>query len=310
MTLAEAVESFLFHCQYEKNLSPKTLRAYNTDLRQFTAFPRPGEQAEDIALLGKTELRPYIQSLFGRYQGKTVKRKVATLKALFRFLERDEAIAVNPFHRMDVRIREPARLPRTIPIHELRLLFGHLRDRVAAASPDVPGRSRLVRDLAILEMMFATGARVSEVCGLNLCDLDTLEGWVRIFGKGARERLVQLCHPETITSLREHQQMRGIAAPEEPLFLSARGTRLTEQSVRVLLRRYARAAGVRSPVRPHLVRHSVATLLLEQGVDIRQIQFLLGHSSIATTQIYTNVDSRSQRAVLTDKHPRRLMELG
>lgn len=307
MTLAEAVESFLFHCQFEKHLSPKTLRAYSTDLRQFTSFPRDSGIAADISLLGKTELRPYIQSLFGRFQGKTVKRKVATLKALFRYLERDEMIVTNPFHRMDVRIKEATRLPRTIPIGQLRLLFNHLRNGVEAASPDVPGRGRLVRDLAILEMMFATGARVSEVCNLNLCDLDTLEGWVRIFGKGARERLVQLCHPVTIASLREHERIRGTAGPEEPLFLSARGTRLTEQSVRVLLRRYAKAAGVQSPVRPHLVRHSVATLLLEQGVDIRQIQFLLGHSSIATTQIYTHVDSRSQRAVLSSSHPRLLL---
>jgi integrase/recombinase XerD len=168
----------------------------------------------------------------------------------------------------------------------------------------------LARDTAVLETLFATGARVSEICHLRPEDVDLDDGWVRILGKGGKERVVQICDPAIIAALRGYQASREAVLPSETyFFLNRCGRRLSEQSVRTLLRRHAAQAGVGVPVRPHLLRHSVATLLLEEGVDIRHIQHLLGHSSIATTQIYTHVNARNQREVLTSKHPRRRLRV-
>lgn len=309
MTVAEAIDSFLFHCRYEKNLSPRTLAAYETDLRQFAAELAP-ERREDVAQLGKTELRAYIQRLFEPYREKTVKRKVATLKAFFGYLERDETIEFTPFRKLEVKIREAKRLPRTLPLHDVERLLQHLYAEQSAGPRSGIGAFVLLRDTAVVETIFATGARVSEVCHLRLEDVDLAEGWVRILGKGARERVVQICDSGVVSALEAYRAARAIVEPSEPyLFLNRHGRRLSEQSVRTLLRTHASRAGVDGPVRPHLLRHSVATLLLEEGVDIRHIQHLLGHSSIATTQIYTHVNARNQREVLTSRHPRRRMRV-
>jgi integrase/recombinase XerD len=304
MTVAEAIESFLFHCRYEKNLSPRTLSAYAADLRQFQAGAATGDAA-DVLLLGKPELRAYIQTLFGPYSDKTVKRKVATLKAFFGYLERDGIIPCTPFRTMDVKIKETRRVPRTIPLRELERLFQYLYNQREAALQDSMLGFTTARDTAVLEAIFATGARVSEICHLRVEDVNLTEGWVRILGKGAKERVVQICNASVLAALIWYRSKRQIVAPSEPyFFLNRAGRRLSEQSVRVPLRRYGLRAGVGVPVRPHLLRHSVATLLLEEGVDIRHIQHLLGHSSITTTQIYTHVNGPSQREVLATKHPR------
>lgn len=309
MTVVEAVASFLFHCRYEKNLSPRTLSAYDTDLRQFAAALSP-EALEDVMLLGKSQLRAYIQPLFEPYREKTVKRKVATLKAFFGYLERDGTIAFTPFRKMDVKIKETKRLPRTIPLQEVERLFRYLYARRSAGPQSGIEGFVLVRDTAVLEAIFASGARVSEICHLGLDDVDLNEGWLRILGKGGKERVVQICDPAIIAALGAYRACRETVVPrEEYFFLNRHGRRLSEQSVRALLREHATRAGVDGPVRPHLLRHSVATLLLEEGVDIRHIQHLLGHSSIATTQIYTHVNARNQREVLASKHPRRRVQI-
>ncbi|HEX6373184.1 MAG TPA: tyrosine-type recombinase/integrase [Longimicrobium sp.] len=309
MTIAEAIDSFLFHCRYEKNLSPRTLSAYETDLRQFTAALSP-ESATDVSQLGKPELRPYIQRLFEPYREKTVKRKVATLKAFFGYLERDGTITFTPFRKMEVRIKETRRVPRTIPLTEVERLLQYLYAQRSAAPRSAVEAFVLLRDTAVVEAIFATGARVSEVCHLSLDDVDLDDGWMRILGKGGRERVVQICDAGVVAALDAYRDARDVVAPRDAyFFLNRHGRRLSEQSVRGLLQRHAARAGVDGPVRPHLLRHSVATLLLEEGVDIRHIQHLLGHSSIATTQIYTHVNARNQREVLTSKHPRRRLRI-
>lgn len=305
MTVAEAIESFLFHCRYEKNLSPKTLKAYETDLRQFSGW-LPPPSGESVADVDKQLLRQYIQSLFGWLMEKSIKRKVATLKAFFRYLEREDTIAASPFRKMDVRIREPRRLPRGVPLTELRVLFEHLyRRKHDPSAGGVRHYRLLVRDIAVLELLFATGARVSEVCSLTAEDVDLRLGSVRVLGKGSRERVIALCDPETLETLREYAAL-ALAGDRSPYFFRNRmGRRLSEQSVRDLLAKHIRHAGLGQPFTPHMVRHSVATLLLEEGMDIRYIQQLLGHSSITTTQIYTEVHRTGQRQLLLSKHPRR-----
>lgn len=307
MELQEAVTQFLFHCRYEKNLSPKTLKAYSIDLRQFTEYLATNLEIATLAAVDKTALRAYIKSLFGPLKEKSVKRKVATLKALFHFLEREDAIAVNPFRKMDVRIKETRRLPRTIPLHDLKRLFKYLY-RLKQDHPDRESYSyrALVRDIAVLETLFATGARVAEVCNLRDEDVDLRRGRVKILGKGGRERILQLCDEEVVAAVRDYRAL-WVAEVEGNghFFHNQLGGRLSEQSVRQGLRRHATAAGIGRRITPHLLRHSVATLLLEEGVDIRYIQHFLGHTSITTTQIYTEVNEQRQRKILAAKHPRR-----
>lgn len=305
MTLQEAVSQFLFHCRYEKNLSPKTLKAYSIDLRQFMEHLAERLGITGLAEVDKTALRAYIKSLFGPLKEKSVKRKVATLKALFHFLEREDAIAVNPFRKMDVRIKETRRLPRTIPLADLKRLFQHLY-RLKRGHPDPESHAyrALVRDIAVLETLFATGARVAEVCNLRDEDVDLRRGRVKILGKGGRERILQLCDEEALASIRDYRSLWAEELEGNGYFFhNRRGGRLSEQSVRAMLRRWSPEVGQR--ITPHMLRHSVATLLLEEGVDIRYIQTILGHSSILTTQIYTQVPHGQQQRVLAAKHPRR-----
>jgi len=307
MELQEAVSQFLFHCQYEKNLSPKTLKAYSIDLRQFTEYLAGQLEVITLPAVDKVALRAYIKSLFGPLKEKSVKRKVATLKALFHFLEREDAIAVNPFRKMEVRIKETRRLPRTIPLADLKRLFKHLY----GLKKDHPDRDSyaykaLVRDIAVLEILFATGARVAEVCNLKDEDVDLKKGRVKILGKGGRERMLQLCDEEVVGAVKDYRALWAKEVEGNEYFFHNRlGGRLSEQSVRAGLGRSAAKAGVEGRITPHMMRHSVATLLLEEGLDIRYIQQLLGHSSISVTQIYTEVRESQQRKLLAAKHPRR-----
>ncbi|HEY2293698.1 MAG TPA: tyrosine-type recombinase/integrase [Thermoanaerobaculia bacterium] len=313
MELQEAVSQFLFHCRYEKNLSPKTLKAYSIDLRQFREYLAEHLEIATLPAVDKTALRAYIKSLFGPLKEKSVKRKVATLKALFHFLEREDAIAVNPFRKMEVRIKETRRLPRTIPLPDLKRLFKHLY-RLKQDHPDRDSYAykALVRDLAVLEILFATGARVAEVCHLKDEDVDLRRGRVKILGKGGRERILQLCDEEALGAVKNYRALweKQVGAEEGNgyFFHNRLGGRLSEQSVRAGLRRYAGGAGVGGKVTPHMLRHSVATLLLEEGIDIRHIQYFLGHSSITTTQIYTEVREDYHQKLLDSKHPRRLFQ--
>jgi integrase/recombinase XerD len=252
-------------------------------------------------------LRGFIRQMFATLAEKSVKRKVATLKALFHYLEREDAIAHNPFRKMDVRIREARRVPRTIAWKDIQAFFRYLYRQKATESRDSGPYRKLVRDIALFEILFATGARVSEICGLTIDAVDLDGGRIRIFGKGSRERTIDLCDPEVLATLREYQRL--LHAHPMPgggyFFPAGEGTPVSDQTVRGSLRRHVRAAGLDVHITPHMFRHSVATLLLEEGVDIRYIQRILGHSSLVTTQIYTRVHDSEQRRILTDKHPRR-----
>jgi integrase/recombinase XerD len=306
MTIQEAVAQFLFHCQYEKNLSPKTLKAYSIDLRQLTEHLAAELGITTLPAVDKTALRAYIKSLFKDLAEKSVKRKVATLKALFNFLEREDVIAVNPFRKMEVRIKETRRLPRTVDAADLKLLFKHLYHLKSTHEKRRPILYKnLIRDIAVLEVLFGTGARVSEVCNIGILDVDLPGQQIRILGKGARERFL-LCDKDTLQAVQRYRDLWAEDLDQAGAFFRNRlGQRLSEQSVRTMLRKHARQAGLPRDITPHMLRHSLATLLLEEGVDIRYIQHLLGHTSITTTQIYTEVHRSHQVKILAEKHPRR-----
>jgi integrase/recombinase XerD len=305
-TLSDAISIFLAHCRYEKKLSDKTLKAYTTDLVQFKSFlaARQVIAAEQIT---KIEIRAYLANIEA-LKPKSIKRKVATAKALFNFLEFDDVILINPFRKMKIQIKEPKVLPNVLELREvatlLKLLYCNLH---GISNKCCYAYKEALRNVAVVELLFATGGRVSEIAGLKTAHVNLREGAVLLKGKGNKERLIQLCNHETLQILRSYKQLWGSSADSlDGFFLVNRSGRgLSTQSIRNMVKSVSQKAGLTKHVTPHIFRHSFATLLLERDVDIKYIQSLLGHSSIMTTQIYTHVNQTKQRQLLKAKHPRR-----
>lgn len=301
-TVPEFINGFIFHCQYEKSLSEKTLKAYRIDLRQFAEFldgQHPGVRIDQI---DKHTLRDYIKIVSSGNKPKTIKRKLATLKTFFNHLEFDDTILVNPFRKIRIRIKEGKQLPKTIPRHNIVNLFNAVYMLKRGNHPP----RVLTRDIAILELLFSAGVRVAELCCLRREDVDLQRGSVKIMGKGSRERLVPLCGEEDIRALAEYATLfREDIESSGWFFVNRCSRRFSEQSVRFMIRKYVKGTNLTERITPHMFRHSVATQLLENGVDMRYIQTFLGHSTITTTQIYAQATEEFQRLSLESKHPRR-----
>lgn len=299
-------KDFLFHCRVEKNLSAHTLKAYELDLNQFKHFVSKNGKAINIELIDKHKLREYLQRLQETGKIKTVKRKIATLKALFNYLEFEDKIAVNPFRKLRIKIKEPLVLPGVLTLDEIKtLLQTAYKTRQECMERDTYTYKSIVRDIAVIELLFATGIRVSELCHLTMDHVDLEQKYIQVNGKGNRERIIQLCSDEIINILKEYLELFHLPGQSFTYFFSNRlGHRLSEQSVRFMVKKYAYLAKIKKSITPHTFRHTFATLLLEEGVDIRYIQQLLGHSTITTTQIYTHVTSLKQKEILSNRHPR------
>lgn len=291
---------YLTHCKYEKNLNPKTLKAYEIDLRQFAQFAKTKGSA-----YCKESLQLYIIQLQKRYKVKSVKRKIASLKAFFNYLEYEEFLEANPFSKMRIKLHEPFLLPRTIPLAVVDAL---LHCAYQHKAPDTAGTEQYrsdLRDIAVLELLFATGMRVSELCSLRPESVDLTEGTVKIYGKGSKERIIQIGNEDVLAAIKAYYcAFSNSIEATGWFFVNRLGHQLSDQSVRFMIKKYTDLAGIDLHITPHMFRHAFATLLLEEDVDIRYIQQLLGHSSIVTTQIYTHVASKKQRDILTAKHPR------
>ena len=291
------IKKYLKYCSLEKKLSKHTLKAYRIDLAQFIAF-KP-----DISI-SKEDLTKYIQYLHKTYKPKTIKRKIATLKAFVHYLYYKDIIEFNPFDKIDTTFKELLHLPHSIPeniIHQL--LTASYQNILTAATTHQKLVS--VRNTAIIELLFATGARISEICSLKINNIDFASKTVRIFGKGAKERILQIENRDVIAILMKYLILIDDSTqPNSYLFQNNRHNRISEQSVRTIIRNLEKQIAAPLHITPHMFRHSVATLLLEEDVDIRYIQRILGHSSITTTQIYTLVTSSKQREILRTKHPR------
>lgn len=303
--LQHYISDYLEYCRYQKNLSAKTLKAYRIDLKQFTDYM---EQTD--GQLNRINLNNYITGLHKNFRPKSVKRKIASLKAFFTYLEYEEILEQNPFTKIKVRFQEPFLLPRTIPVPHLQQLFQaayESRDRICATPYQ---KKTAARDVAVLELLFSTGLRVSELCSLKSQDLDFQQGTIRIYGKGSKERIVMLSNEQVLSALEVYRNFFQEQIADTGFFFCNRfGRRLSEQSVRLMINRYADAAQLTEHVTPHMFRHTFATLLLEEDVDIRYIQQILGHSSIMTTQIYTHVTAHKQRDILMGKNPRNKIEI-
>jgi integrase/recombinase XerD len=255
--------------------------------------------------LNKANLSNYITLLHKTYKPKTIKRKIACLKAFFNNLEFDEIIKQNPFSKIKIKFQEPLILPKTIPLSVIQIILSTAYRGLNLNTNSTYRYNTCLRDITVLELLFATGVRVSELCSLTQDNVDLVEGYVRIYGKGAKERIVQIGNKDVLLALNNYRDaFADDLKHTEFFFINRLSNRLSEQSVRYMINRYADLSGVTMHITPHMFRHSFATLLLEEDVDIRYIQQLLGHSSIVTTQIYTHVTSNKQKYILTSKHPR------
>lgn len=295
------IDEFLNYCRYHKKLSDKTIRAYKIDLSQYGVF---------LNELSKQALWDYIEYLNKKYKPKTAKRKLATLKAFIHFLLLQDLIDFNPFDKLETTIKEPLLLPKTIPLGVIAKLISFSYQQIVFAKSDYQIRSA-VRNTAILELLFATGARVAEICTLRSDNVDLLGNSVKFYGKGSKERIIPIENFAVLSILRKYHSLFEKEIPDSGyFFVNKLGRRMTEQSVRNMINFYCKQCGVDMHITPHMFRHSFATLLLEEDVDIRYIQRMLGHSSITTTQIYTHVTSAKQKEILKTKHPRNKLNIG
>lgn len=298
------MNDYLCNCETIKKLDRKTLKAYRIDLSQFHLFV-----IKDPNFADKAILHEYIAWLHTKYQPRTAKRKLATLKAFFHYLLLEEIIVLNPFDKISTKFREPQTLPRTIPETIIQsLLSGMYKQRALASTPYQ--NKAILRDITVIELLFATGVRISELCNLTLHQVDLASYKLIIYGKGSKERLIQIANNDVRKILLEYYTIF-----EEDIkstgwfFINRLHQRYSEQSVRTMIVKYLHLSMIELHITPHMFRHSFATLLLEADVDIRYIQKMLGHSSIKTTEIYTSVSMAKQNNILTNKHPRNFMSI-
>ena len=298
--LQALIENYLKYCSTQKRLDEKTLKAYRIDLRQFLEQT----SAFDIADITPEVLEAYIGELHKKYKPKTVKRKIASLKALFHYLEYKEIILQNPFNKIQVRFREPVILPKTIPLHTVEILLTTIYRQRSNAKTDYQKRNAL-RDAAVAELLFATGMRISELCTLKNADVNLYDGTILIHGKGDKERRIQIGNDAVLHVLKEYRKDFDTEIQNcNHFFANQSGKALSDQSVRRMINKYSSLAAIDLHITPHMFRHTFATSLLEADVDIRYIQEMLGHSSINITEIYTHVALAKQKNILSTKHPR------
>jgi len=309
---------FVSAASADRNLSPLTLRAYAGDLRLFARTLG----VRDVGAITTDDLRRYVDTLcgLGRYQGTTVRRRLATLKVFFRFLEEERIISDSPAMRLHGRYTVIRRLPRVMSLREVRALLRACRREVVRSKtrqtePETrlsvdSATFRALRDLAAFELLFATGMRIGELVALSVTDVDFEERSVRILGKGRRERLTFISSDEALEAIRDYVALRTSVPSMVPsLMLNKFGRQLTIYSVENAFGKHCRLARIRGHYTPHCLRHTMATMLLNNGADIRSVQEILGHRTISTTQIYTEVTIGQKRRTMMKFHARNSMHL-
>lgn len=301
MNLQEKVKPYLEYCIYRKELDAKTIKAYRIDLTQFFFYVQSDEPEKEA-------IEQYITELHKKYKQKTIKRKIASIKAFYSYLEEEELVEQNPFRKIKVKFKETIILPRIIPREEIEQLLNYIYASLSSLSGIQYKHS--LRDAAVIEVFFATGARVYEISNVRAENINLNSGLIRIMGKGGKERYIQISNTAVLDILRKYY------AENEPeikksgyFFINNRGNRYTEQSIRLMLKKYTLKAGIQRKITPHMFRHSFATYLIEEGVDVSCVQQILGHSSIKTTQIYIHVAAKKQADILRELHPRNNMNI-
>ena len=289
--MKDPLVAFLRHLASEQDASPHTLRSYRADLLEFVQHAGHGERGEWLAAVDTRTVRAFLVRLHERgLNAVTIARKLAAVRSWFRFLVRRGVLERNVAR--EVRgPRTPKKLVSFLPVDEAAVLM----DARPAGGPERP------RDAAVLELLYASGLRVSELAGLDLDDVDRARQTVRVLGKGRKERIVPY-GGRAASALAAHLASRG--DDRGPLFANRRGGRLTVRSIHSIVRRRALACGITRRVSPHTLRHTFATHLLDAGADLRMIQELLGHSRLSTTQRYTHVGTDQLMRAYDAAHPR------
>jgi integrase/recombinase XerC len=300
--LDDWIDEYANYLKLEKNVSPHTLRNYLSDLRQFEEFlnQRAKENAEKkIPLEAVTVhvVRAYLASLSKHNRKSSIGRKLAALKGFFRYLLREKKIQSDPLAWISTPKQEKP-LPAFLSVDDVFLLLGGIQGDGLL----------IIRDRAVLETLYSTGVRVSELVGLDWNDVDFQLGIIRVVGKGSKERIVPIGEM-ALKALRNYGDEQAIkwrraAKGDTAVFLNHRGGRITTRSVGRVVEKYLKAAGIAVRMGPHGLRHSFATHLLNGGADLRVIQELLGHASLSTTQRYTHLNLDQLTAVYDKAHPR------
>jgi integrase/recombinase XerC len=318
-----AIEKFIEYLRHVRNASPSTLRNYNKDLEQFLDYLTPPDtKPMPLTAVDHLVIREFVGHLHDRGLKKSsIGRKVAALRSFFKFCVREGVLTENPA-RLVATPKLPKRLPAVLTAEEMNNFLDWLgSEKALKAGPERMPKARkyktteesrlfLQRDRAILELLYASGLRVSELTGLNVGDIDLREQTVRVLGKGRKERIVPfgskaLAALETYWPGREELLLKaGFPGNYEAVFLNFAGGRLTTRSIRNIVKKYTRLANINWDLHPHSLRHAFATHLLADGADLRAIQELLGHASLSTTQRYTHATIEQLMAVYDKAHPR------
>jgi integrase/recombinase XerC len=278
--------------------SEHTLRNYSSDLEQFAVFfEPPGESAPEAETLDVPLLREWLASLFDAgLSTVSIRRKLAAVRSLFKFLQQEGLLSANPAARLRTP-KTPQKLPEVMTAEKTNRLLDSVEDGKAVEKPSKE------RDLAFLEVLYGCGIRVSELVGIDLEDMELNDGWLRVRGKGNKERQVPI-PGRAIAAVERYLSVRKALPEERALFVNKWGARLTDRHVRALVKLYALLTTGDSTVHPHSFRHAYATHLLAEGADLRAIQELLGHARLSTTQKYTHVSLADLMAVYDKSHPK------
>jgi integrase/recombinase XerC len=301
----DLIDRYINYLRYERNASPHTIRNYHSDLLQFRDYLKGGdaEAVVDLGTINALRIRGFLAFLFEREKKKTsIARKLAAVRAFYKFLAKENVLAANPAAMVSTPKRDKT-LPRIMTEEEINTFL----DRLAKAVPE--GEPMLRRDRAILEILYASGLRVSELVGLDLRSVSFGDSMLLVRGKGRKERIVPFGSKAAqalndYLPIREKIMVEANRRGETALFLNARGERLTGRSVDRLLKKYVRLFGPNVKVSPHSMRHAFASHLLSEGADLRAIQEMLGHRSLATTQKYTQVSIKQLIDVYDKTHPK------
>lgn len=300
MNVQQAITEFLEHGQAVRNLSDRTLRAYQSDLSQFHVHLHDTSTAE----ITPEHLETYLDKLgTGPYRDTSIRRKVAALKVFFRYLEEQGVVHESPARKLKIKRPVENRVPTVLSPREVKALLAAPREQIAelsAARDSSPGgRNRYfcaVRDHVILELLFSTGIRIGELVALDLHDVDLEKRLIQITGRATRGRSVALTADIVITAMASYIELRAERTLDTTaLFVGRAGTRLTIYSIENIFKKHVRIAEIKRHITPHALRHTMAAMLVSAGTDIREIQEILGHASILSTQVYTKLSIQKRR---------------
>lgn len=299
------IKTFIKHCTYEKILATKTLNFYTIDLKQFDTYLINHYGSNEIIEINKEHIRNYVEHI-GSFKPKTIKRKIATLKSFFSFCEFEDFISSNPFRKLKIRIKESVQCPKTITLENIETILEY-------AYHEYEGSKNILalRDIIVIELLFSTGIRVSELSNLKSIDISAENHSIKVMGKGSRERIIHIPNIGLLQLVINYKQFLINVFKELPQYflLNRNGNKLSDQSIRIIVKKCSKNISEKGYVTPHTFRHSLATLLIESNVDVSFVQKLLGHSSIVTTQIYTHISQNKQNEVLAKNHPRQFLNI-